>query len=213
MQPAISENFYKSVNAWWLDDPKITIPAEYPRWGGFVKLHDESLKLQTAMLHEISDLSSHSEDERRLALAWNASMKRFQDWEKGVGDYTSIAAELATLKSTLGGQEDFLEGVAMYMARCKKIGVDSPIAWGKEANLNDSNNIVLDLSPSGLSLPSRDYYTEDKFEKERGMFKDHLNKVRELCKLGKASSKSEFLSLPDDFADLGIIPSFIHLSH
>ena len=39
---------------------------------------------------------------------------------------------------------------------------------------------MLDLSPSGLSLPNRDYYIEEKFQEQRGWFTEHLTQVASL---------------------------------
>ena len=38
------------------------------------------------------------------------------------------------------------------------------------SDLTNSNNVVLDFSTCGLSLPSREYYTEEKFKEKRDMY-------------------------------------------
>ena len=62
-----------------------------------------------------------------------------------------------------------------------------------EANLKDTNSIILDLSPGGLSLPSRDYYLEENFTKQREYYENHLNELSTLL-------AGENIDLVDDFA-------------
>jgi len=105
-------------------------------------------------------------------------MKCFEDWGKGLGDYGCIIDEIQVLGAHLEGDgETFRNGLAKYMSRCQTIDVECPFTFGKEANLKDTENIVLDLSPSGTSLPGRDYYMDSKFEEQRGFFKAHLENV------------------------------------
>jgi len=47
----------------------------------------------------------------------------------------------------------------------------------------------LDLGGGSESLPSRDYYTEENFAEQRGLFMDHLKKI------------SAMFELPEDFGE------------
>mmetsp|Transcript_26901 Transcript_26901/g.32574 ORF Transcript_26901/g.32574 Transcript_26901/m.32574 type:complete len:738 (+) Transcript_26901:110-2323(+) len=189
------QDFFEYVNHDWLTDESITIPPEYPRWGSFTKLADDSLKNQIKLLKEVVDGNSYTADEKKLAQVWKASMTRFENWEAGKGDYRCILSEFANLDSHLkvGADEStWGKGLAKYFSRCQQIGLRYPFSFDKGANLEDPENVILDFSPSGLSLPSRDYYLEEKFQKERDMWKVHLGKVHEL--IGKDV-------LAEDFAD------------
>lgn len=175
-------DFFQHVNNAWLTDPTITIPDEYPRWGSFIKLVDDALKAQIKLLHELVG-KTNGKDEETIAAIWGASLKRFEDWEAGRGDYADLFKELATLNEhlTTSLEEDdqgYLTGLTKYMARCAEIGISTPLVFGKEANLDDSENVVMDLSPSGTSLPSRDYYLDATFEQQRGQWKEHLTKLQ-----------------------------------
>ena len=50
------DNFYEYVNKKWLDAPENQIPPEYPRWGGFIKLHDQSLKNQIELVKDLENM-------------------------------------------------------------------------------------------------------------------------------------------------------------
>eukprot|EP00929_Paragymnodinium_shiwhaense_P036447 TRINITY_DN19531_c0_g1_i1.p1 TRINITY_DN19531_c0_g1~~TRINITY_DN19531_c0_g1_i1.p1 ORF type:complete len:732 (-),score=207.50 TRINITY_DN19531_c0_g1_i1:158-2353(-) len=194
MAPAAQDDFYKCVNDSWLSDPEVVIPPEYPRWGSFIKLVDEALKTQISMLQElVSKAESH--DEKLLGVAWGASMKRFADWKEGKGEYTDILKELQVLgehiPSTDDEVADYTVNLAKYLSRCNELDIGCPLVFDKEANLQDSENVVLDLGGSGLSLPSRDYYLDSKFEEQRGWFRAHLAKVIEL--VGSDNVEADFV--------------------
>lgn len=187
-----ADDFYRFVNHGWLADESIKIPEEYPSWGSFIKLVDDSVKNQIKLAKELVDGASTA-DEKKLALVWNACMKCFEDWEKGSGDHAGILDELEVLDKHLQGDGDggFALGLASYMSRCQEVGITCPFSFGKEANLKDTENMVLDLSPSGTSLPGRDYYFDSKFAEQREFFKAHLESV-----LGLIGAEN----LVDDFA-------------
>jgi len=193
--PSPGSDFFQFVNAEWLQDESITIPPEYPRWGSFIKLVDEALKNQIGILKDLVGGSAKNPDEEKIATIWGASMERFAGWEAGTGDYTDLLSELEHLKSALPCIDDssaFSNALADYFGRCQEVGITCPLAFGKEANLQDTENIVLDLSPNGTSLPSRDYYVDDKFLEQRGWFREHLTKVLEL--VGAEKCEDDFVN-------------------
>eukprot|EP00746_Dinoflagellata_sp_MGD_P167179 gnl/MRDRNA2_/MRDRNA2_97604_c0_seq1.p1 gnl/MRDRNA2_/MRDRNA2_97604_c0~~gnl/MRDRNA2_/MRDRNA2_97604_c0_seq1.p1 ORF type:complete len:773 (+),score=202.79 gnl/MRDRNA2_/MRDRNA2_97604_c0_seq1:81-2399(+) len=191
---SMGDDFYQFVNNAWLSDPSIVIPPEYPKWGSFIILVDESLKAQIKLLKELN--TPANPDEEKLAAVWRASMARLEGWEEGKGDCSEVLKELTKLNEDLseldGDGDGYLISLAKVLGRYQEIGIDGPVVFGKEANLTDTENIVLDLSPSGTSLPSRDYYFDSKFEEQRGWFKEHLGKVADL--IGATN-------LEDDFAN------------
>jgi len=190
---AAKSDFYQYVNNAWLSDETITIPDEYPKWGSFIKLVDESLKNQIGLLQELQQRGASSDDESKLGLVWKASIQRFEAWEADAGSYNELISELDRLAECVPLEGDAYEpGLAKYLSRCNLLGISCPIAFGKEANLKDTENIVLDLSPSGTSLPSRDYYVDEKFQEQRTWFKEHLGRVVSL--IGAERLEDDFVN-------------------
>lgn len=191
-------DFYEHVNRAWLQDETITIPAEYPRWGSFIKLVDDSLKNQIGLATQLVSSASGA-DEEKLAAIWHASMKRFEMWEAGDGSCAEVVGELARLASEFTDESmdsddngPFTLGLARYLSRCQVVGIPCPVVFGKEANLKDTENVVLDLSPGGLSMPSRDYYVDEKFSEQRSWFRQHLANVVGL--LGAENFEDDFVN-------------------
>lgn len=130
------------------------------------------------MCEELAEAAS-SVEELLLARVWNSSLAKFAQWEAGEGDLQGIVDEVDQLQSATS--EDWTGGLPKYMARCCRVGVGIPFDLDKIPNLKDSQNVVLELGPSGLSLPTRDYYFEDNFAEQRKWFEEHLKRIGEMC--------------------------------
>eukprot|EP00656_Telonema_subtile_P057764 TRINITY_DN9582_c0_g2_i6.p1 TRINITY_DN9582_c0_g2~~TRINITY_DN9582_c0_g2_i6.p1 ORF type:complete len:570 (+),score=235.42 TRINITY_DN9582_c0_g2_i6:80-1789(+) len=180
-----STDFYQAANGWWLNDADVTIPDEYSSWGSFMQLADKSLKTQVALCDELAK-AAQTEEELLLARVWNASLAKFSQWEQSQGDLSAVQAEVQQLHEIVGDSPDgWLPGLAKYLARCSKISIGCPFDFDKIPNLKDSENVVLELGPSGLSLPSRDYYFEENFAEQRGWFTEHLKRISTMCEFGE----------------------------
>ena len=65
----------------------------------------------------------------------------------------------------------------------KMNGIENVFKFGKDSDLKNSDNIVLQFSAGGLSLPSRDYYLEDKFTEKKNLFIQHLINIQKMLNL------------------------------
>lgn len=196
-----TDDFYQWVNDSWLSDPSVKIPDDYPRWGSFLMLVEDGIQGQIGILQQLSDAldkdeSSLSIEEKKLALIWKASMERFADWDSGKGDYTAAETELDALNKAIGpsavsSDDDFVHKFAEYIARCQELGIGSPLDLDKGANMEASDHEILDLSPSGLSLPSRAYYLDDNFAEQRQWYREHLDRVSKM--IGEDKLQDDFV--------------------
>ncbi|VBB18938.1 peptidase M13 [Yasminevirus sp. GU-2018] len=191
------DNFYLHVNKSWLDDPANQIPGEYPRWGGFIKLHDEGLKNQISLVKELRDKKDKNEEEAKISAIWEASTRRFQSWRDGTANYDPISRELEILDAYLSPQtpvkddHDYATRLAEYLYYTQINGIGNVFDFDKGSDLTNANNMVLDFSTTGLSLPSREYYTESNFSDKRDMYKSHLRNVAQLISSGSSVQLDE----------------------
>jgi predicted metalloendopeptidase len=185
MSTCCHENFYLHVNEKWLSDPLNQIPNDYPKWGGFIKLHDQGAKDQIQLIKDLIDnqkSDSLSEEQSKIVAIWKASEQRFNDWKQGKGTYRSLIDELYTLDTYLPStrsNESHLD-IAGYLYHTQINGIQNVFDFDKGQNLLASDQVVLDISTSGLSLPSREYYTDDNFKEKREMFIKHLEATKDL---------------------------------
>jgi putative endopeptidase len=175
-------DFYEWVNRSWLDDPANRIPDEYTTWGAFTQLDDAALKQQIALCQELS-AGVTGDGERQVAAAWLASQQRFRDWEEDLGDYRAIREQLRHLDEVFDRDAPYTERLADYLYHGHCHGIGNVLQFDLGPNLEQSEHVVLDLATGGLSLPSREYYFDEKFADKRSEFRRHLAKVAELVDL------------------------------
>lgn len=207
--PGPNEDFYLHVNQKWLEDPDNSIPSEYSRWGGFIKLADEGLKNQIDLVKELKDKDIKTEEESKIYAIWSASTALFESWERGEGDYSAIKKELDILDSFLKPEtpiadEDDMIARLQYLHYSKMNGIRNVLDFDKGSDLQNANNVLLDISTCGLSLPGRDYYTEENFAEKKKMFKAHLENVVKLlgseCPLDPESFVDNVMAFEDELA-------------
>jgi putative endopeptidase len=186
------DDFYNHVNKSWLDSNQI--PSEYSRWGGFTKLYDDGLKNQIELVKGLFDKESLTTQEAKIAAIWKASNIRFTDWAGGLGNCDPIHKELDMMddifkindRSVSGDEADavMINRIAEYLHYSQINGICNVFDFDKGSDLTNANNVVLDFSTSGLSLPGREYYIEDNFADKRELFKTHLENVSKMINLG-----------------------------
>jgi len=173
-------DFYHYVNHKWLNDDKNSIPDDYSSWGGFTKLHDDGLKNQIGIVKDLETKTELSIEEKKINTIWKASENRFKSWENGETDYSSIEFELNYLHNNLKSDENqtnYVTNVANYLHYTQLNAITNVFDFDKGNDLTNTNNIVLDLSTCGFSLPSRVYYFKDEFKGKITKFKEHLEAV------------------------------------
>jgi predicted metalloendopeptidase len=179
----LSEDFYLHVNESWINDPKNAIPRKYP-------IHGSGLEAQIELVRQLKAKTDKNEEEMKISAIWEASEARFRSWESGTANYDPISRELEVLDAFLAPQKpivdesDLATRLAEYFHYTHITGISNVFKFDKGPDLENSNNFVLDFSTSGLSLPSREYYTETNFAEKRDMYKQHLTNIRDMINGG-----------------------------
>jgi len=196
-------DFYQFVNHAWLTNSNNQIPSDYSSWGGFTKLYDDGLTNQINIVKELGkELGNDGEnkcislEQEKISSIWKASENRFKLWSEGKGDFNPIIDELNILENHFNTNENHIDNLAKYLHYTQVNGISNVIDFDSGSDLKNVNNVVLDLSVSGLSLPSSEYYTSEKFRDKVSLFKEHLTNVQSL--LEGSDLKYE---LGENFAD------------
>lgn len=181
--PSAGDDFYLHVNKSWLDDPANKIPGDYESWGGFVKLHDTCLNNQINLVKGLCDKTDRTDEEEKIVALWNACIRRFQSWRDDTAVYDPIVRELEILDAylvvnkPLQDTTDLVTRYAEYLHYSQLNCITNIYDFDKGSDLLNSNNVVLDFATSGISLPSREYYFDERFAEKRQMFRVHLENV------------------------------------
>ncbi len=198
-----SENFYLHVNEKWINDPENQIPPQYSKWGGFIKLHDQGIMNQIQLIERMIQNKKdrpineviETNEEFKITEIWKASKLLFKSWNEGKANYDPLITELKILNQhlPLDTTSNHLK-IAEYLYYTQINGISNVFDFDNGSDLKNSNCIVLDLSTSGLSLPSREYYTDDNFKDKRELFKKHLESVIKLIKVSQMNLSDDTFS-------------------
>ncbi len=176
------EDFYQYVNGNWEKNTKI--PDDRSRWGGFGILRKSTDKDVLEIIKDAKKNNTYTEgtdQAKALALFYNEldsisrnklGLSPLQPSLDKLAKVTSIA-ELQTLMS-------------------KSAIITTPFMdVSAFADLNDSSINTAYISPNGLGLPDRDYYTEqdEKSKEIRQKYQEHIANM--LQKLGDSKQVAE----------------------
>ena len=176
-------DFYKyATGGWQKNNP---LKPEFSRYGAFdvlaenneIRLNDlfkglVSLKTETGSVErKISDLYKMGLDSTRLNTEAAAPLEKY----------------LAKIETEVVDARSF----ARLSAECERNGAAGLFGCYAEADLADSDNEVLYIGESGLSMGNRDYYLLEQHAAIREGFKNYLVKIFELAGYEDAAARAQ----------------------
>ena len=179
--PTPGEDFYLHVNSKWLNDTANAIPDDHSSWGGFTKLHNDGLLAQIGLVKELKTPTTN--DEANIKSVWDAAQSRLTKWDNDEMESSTTCCELKhfdnefTNTANVSTATKYLETFGRYVHYTQVHGIANVLDFDKCSDLTNVNNVVLDFSVGGMSLPSREYYESDKFAEKLFLFKQHLHNV------------------------------------
>ena len=187
-------NFYEYVNHAWLTNPNNQSPPDYSSWGGFTKLYDDGLSNQIDIVKNLKN-ECISEDEFKISAIWKASEDRFSSWKKETSNCDPIINEFSILNDYFSDfknkENSYISCLAYYFYYTQINGISNIMNFDTGSDLKNVNNVVLDFSVGGLSLPSREYYKSSDFKDKFLLFENHLNNVKNILE--------KFITVDKDF--------------
>ncbi|HEX8288385.1 MAG TPA: M13 family metallopeptidase [Pyrinomonadaceae bacterium] len=178
------EDFYKYANGGWLNDSKNQIPAAYSSWGKANILADNN----STALKQIVEESA-----KNTAAPKGGTQKMVGDLYTSCMDEARIeAAGAKPLAANLTRIEAIrsVSDLAGEVGRMHREGFPVLFGLGAGPDLKNSTIIIAQTGQGGLSLPNRDYYTnqDEKSKEIREALVKHIARMFEL--LGDDSAKA-----------------------
>ncbi len=182
VRPQDDYNAY--VNGKWMAETEI--PADKTSWGAFNVLRENSDADQRTIIEEIA---------ARESLEMGTDAQRVGDFYKS---YMDIAAIEAVGASAISADVDAAfatssidEAVALAASN-HVYGVQMPIGLGVYGDLGDSSRYMVYFGQSGLSLPNRDYYTNEgeKYDVLRAALPEYVESLFNLMGVDGAAEKA-----------------------
>ncbi len=161
-------NFYRFANGKWIDTHPI--PPDKSSWGGFMELLDRNTYILGKILEEC---------------ALKKGKKR--GIEKMAGDfYTSIMDQKTLEEKKFQPIEHIMEKVEKVSEKTElvnasqylhSLGINNFFSVFSMPDEKNSSVYAFYIYQGGLSLPNRDYYLQDSFQKTREDFVSHVEKM------------------------------------
>lgn len=183
------DDFYQAWNGHWLDT--FEIPADKAEYASFTALHDAAQEQLRVIIDELASAGAGSEigqpgdpneaaqalDQADTAAKIATIYRDFMDTdalhERGIAPLTGLLARIDALA-------DPAELPTMF-GTLDRIGVGSPLATYVHQDNHDSTRYLLDIQQSGLSLPDRDYYLQEKHAVTLEALRAHISKMWSLA--------------------------------
>ena len=173
------DDFNKYANGGWI--AANPVPAEYPTWGTFNRLRDQSL----------NDLRSILDDAVKMTDAPKGSNEqKIGDFYYSVLDTKTRDAEglkpLAPWLSRIDAVKD-VQSLQETLAYLHTYNIDAAFGVGAAPDFKNASMNVAFAGQGGLGLPDRDYYTKDD-EKSKSIREAYVKHVARMFELAGADA-------------------------
>ncbi len=169
-----ADDFYQFVNGKWLEEVKI--PESRGRWGSFNELRQKTKKNTLKVLEKVSknkDLDPQSAEYKAVTFYELAMDTTYLD-SIGLQPIMPLLQEIEKIDSK--------KGIFDYMARNMAVAGNPFFAFYVSSGFSNSSINVLYLTPTGLGMPERDYYTktDEQSIETQEKYRDMLDEVFQL---------------------------------
>ena len=164
-----------------------------------MQFRDNGLINQIQLVKNLKEKPNKNSEEKKISAIWEASCNRFQSWRDNTANCYPISRELEILDAHLSSQmpsndEEYVTMLAEYFHYTQVNGIGNVFDFSTGSDLENANNVVLDFSTCGLSLPNREYYLDPNFADKCDMFKQHIQNIVKII------NNSSSVHLDDNFA-------------
>ncbi len=174
------DDFYRHVNGKWIDT--FQIPDEFSSYGSFTVLFERS---EERVRQIIEDLAEGDADAGSIEQKIGDFYASFIDVDainaKGLEPLADDMARLNALETH--------EDVARAMAD-PGLGLSAFIGAWVDVDSKQTDRYIVYLTQSGLGLPNRDYYLEDRFADKREKYKTYIADMLTLAGVDGAAEKA-----------------------
>jgi len=166
-------DFFQYANGNWLKNTEI--PATESRWGTFNILGDNNNTILRQILEEASKTrAAAGTDSQLIGDFYNSCMDEAAIEKAGVKPLKPFFAQIEKIKS--------VEDLTRQVAALHNAGLPALFNLGPGADLRDSSAVIVNAGQGGLSLQSRNYYTDTdaRSEETRQKFVEYMTNMFKL---------------------------------
>ncbi len=181
------DDFFQYVNQKWLDQHPI--PAEQARWGQFDALIEANQERLKVILDDMSARGkagklTKASNEEKLAAYFSSCMDTAAIEARGTAPVKPYLDRIAAI--------DGRASLVQTLILLQDAGVPAAIGLGASPDFKSPEEMIAWVSPTGLSLPDRDYYlkSDDRSGKIREAFLAHAARMHQLLGLSPAEAQA-----------------------
>ena len=176
------DDFYRAWHGRWLEE--FQIPADKAEYAAFTTLHDTA---QEQLRDIITELAESQPDPGSVAGKLAALYASYLDTERrdelGVRPLAEELAQIDALTS--------VDQLGALFGAWDRAGLGGPLGTYVHQDNMDSSRYLLDVWQSGIGLPDRDYYLDDKFADVLADYRTHVAHMWQLAGFGDAEAAAE----------------------
>ena len=176
------DDFYRAWHGQWLEE--FDIPADKAEYASFIKLRDDSLEQLHAIIESLTDAApSLDSPGGKVAGLFADFMNTDLINERGVEQLTPLIEKIDDITDS--------EGLVFLFGEFDRDGIGAPVGSFVHQDNMDSSRYLLDIRQSGLGLPDRDYYLDDRFAEILSSYRSHIATMWQLAGLGDDGSAAD----------------------
>ncbi len=164
------DDFYAYVNGAWLKTFKM--PDDYSNYGSFTVLRERSEERLKAIVESIPAKAPAGTDEQRVRDFYASYLDVEAINAKGLAPLVNDFAMIDALATP----EDFMAASFDPARR-----VTSPVGMWIGVDAKRPGQYAVHLTQSGLGMPNRNYYLEDRFADKRAKYRDFIAEILNLA--------------------------------
>lgn len=176
------DDFFKAINGRWLNE--FEIPADKAQYASFTALHDIAEEQLHTIINELregvdlrnAEASGPQDPATQVAIIYSSFMDTDRLNERGVSAIEPLIAQIDGLES--------VRDIPALLGAFDRQGISTPVGTFVHQDNKDATQYVLDIRQSGLGLPDRDFYLDEKFAEILAGYREHVAAMWELAGWG-----------------------------
>jgi predicted metalloendopeptidase len=172
------EDFYRHVNGRWLDS--FEMPDDYSSYGSFTMLAERAEERVRAIVDEAAERGD--DESRKLTAFFNTYSDVAAIDVKGL---QPLAADFARIDAA-GSHEDIAR---LFFA--PDLEANAPYRAFVDVDAKSPDRYAVYITQSGLGMPNRDYYLEEKFLDKKTKYVDYIEQMLTLAGVPDAAPKAQ----------------------
>ena len=183
------DDFFRAINGGWLQE--FEIPADKAQYASFTALHDIAEEQLHAIINELRegvDLSDATtvtpqDPATQVAIIYSSFMDTERLNERGVSAVAPLIAQIDALESA--------DDLPALLGSFDRQGISTPVGTFVHQDNKDATQYVLDIRQSGLGLPDRDFYLDEKFAEILSGYRAHVAAMWKLAGWGDEAAAAD----------------------